>query len=59
MKTADFDFDLPSELIAQRPLEKRGDSRMMVVHRDSGLIEDRLFTDLEEYQKARRPLHLQ
>lgn len=50
MKTSDFDFHLPDELIAQRPAERRGDSRMMVIHRDSGLIEHRQFADLEEYQ---------
>jgi len=49
MQTSDFDFDLPNELIAQRPPENRGDSRMMIVHRDSGKIEHRQFRDLKEY----------
>jgi len=49
METRDFDYELPPELIAQRPPERRGDSRMMVVHRESGLIEHRTFSDLGEY----------
>ena len=49
MKTDDFDYSLPPELIAQRPLERRDASRLMVVYRDSGRIEHRLFTDLQEY----------
>ena len=52
MRTSDFDFHLPAELIAQRPADRRGDSRMMVVHRDSGLIEHRLFSDFEEYLRS-------
>lgn len=49
METRYFDYELPPELIAQRPPERRGDSRMMVVHRESGLIEHRTFSDLGEY----------
>jgi len=49
MKTSDFDYDLPEELIAQRPPEHRGESRMMVVHRQSGTIEHRRFGDLLSY----------
>jgi S-adenosylmethionine:tRNA ribosyltransferase-isomerase len=44
--TADYDFSLPEELIAQTPLERRDASRLMVVHRDTGTIEHRQFTDL-------------
>jgi S-adenosylmethionine:tRNA ribosyltransferase-isomerase len=44
--TADYDFDLPEELIAQAPLERRDASRLMVVDRASGTIEHRRFTDL-------------
>ena len=36
MKTSDFYFDLPEELIAQEPLADRASSRLMVVHKDSG-----------------------
>lgn len=49
MRTKDFDYDLPEELIADRPLPQREDSRMLVVHRDSGCIEHRMFRDLPEY----------
>ncbi|MDC0292250.1 S-adenosylmethionine:tRNA ribosyltransferase-isomerase, partial [Verrucomicrobiales bacterium] len=45
MQTDDFDFKLPDELIAQRPPERRGDSRMMVIHRDTGVIEHRQFSE--------------
>jgi S-adenosylmethionine:tRNA ribosyltransferase-isomerase len=49
MKTSDFDYNLPEELIAQTPPQKREDARMMVVHRSTGVIEHRLFSDLAEY----------
>jgi S-adenosylmethionine:tRNA ribosyltransferase-isomerase len=48
MLTSDFDFQLPAELIAQRPLEKRDESRLMVVNRERGSIEHRRFRDLVE-----------
>lgn len=47
--TKDFDYHLPEELIASRPLPERAASRMMVVHRRSGLIEHRTFLDFPEY----------
>jgi len=47
--TKDFDYHLPEELIAARPLAERSASRMMVVHKDSGLIEHRMFRDFPEY----------
>ena len=49
MKLADFDYLVPEALVAQRPLEKRDASRMMVVHRQSGRIEHRLFSDLTSF----------
>ncbi len=52
MRTDDFDFELPDELIAQRPPERRGDSRMLVIHRETGLIEHRMFADISEYVAA-------
>ena len=45
MRTADFDFQLPPELIASRPPERRGDSRMLVVDRASGTIEHAHFSE--------------
>ncbi len=47
--THDFFYDLPEELIAQTPAEKRDQSRLMVLHRDSGRIEHRIFHDVVEY----------
>lgn len=49
MKTSDFYFGLPEELIAQDPLPDRSSSRLMVLHRDTGEIEHRRFTDIVEY----------
>ena len=49
MRTDDFDYDLPQELIAQHALEDRTASRLLVVHRDSGETEDRHFYDIGEY----------
>ena len=49
MKTADFDYDLPGELIAQTPVEPRDHSRLMVLDRASGSIEHRRFFDLPEW----------
>ena len=45
----DYDYDLPRELIAQRPPEHRDDSRMMVLHRDSQAIEHRQFRELKTF----------
>jgi S-adenosylmethionine:tRNA ribosyltransferase-isomerase len=49
LRTADFHYDLPPELIADRPLERRSDSRMMVIDRAEGTIEHKRFTDFESY----------
>ena len=46
---ADYDFELPAELIASRPLAARDASRMLVLRRDSGEIEHRSFRDLPSY----------
>ena len=45
LRTHDFDFPLPEELIASRPLPRREDSRMMVVDRARGTVEHRMFRD--------------
>lgn len=52
MLTTDFDYHLPPELIASQPLSDRAASRMLVVHRDTGLIEHRIFRDLPSYLRA-------
>jgi S-adenosylmethionine:tRNA ribosyltransferase-isomerase len=49
---SDFDYPLPPELIAQQPLEDRAGSRMLVVHRNEGRWEDRMFRDLPQYLGA-------
>ncbi|TLM78810.1 MAG: hypothetical protein FDZ70_03770, partial [Actinobacteria bacterium] len=49
VRTGDFDYDLPSGLIAQRPAEPRDSCRLMVVDRSSGQIDHRSFTDVLEY----------
>ncbi len=49
MKTSDFYYDLPQELIAQTPVEPRNSSRLMILHKDSGELEHRIFKDLPEY----------
>lgn len=49
MKLTDFNYDLPEELIAQDPLEKRSDSRLMVVGREDGSITHKHFYDIIDY----------
>lgn len=51
MRTKDFYFDLPEELIAQTPLENREQSRLMVVDKKSGIIEHKIFKDVLDYLK--------
>lgn len=51
MKTDDFDFYLPEELIAQTPLEKRDESRLLVLDKQTGEIEHRRFTDIVDYME--------
>ena len=43
MKTDDFDFELPEELIAQTPLKKRDTSKLLVLDKETGEIEDKHF----------------
>ncbi len=52
MKTADFDYELPPELIAQHPAARRDQSRMLVVQRAGRRLEHRRFTDLAAYLRA-------
>lgn len=49
MKTADFDYDLPPERIAQTPIEPRDASRLLVVERSSGALHHRHFSDIGDY----------
>ena len=49
MKTSDFDYDLPEELIAQEPAAERDGCRLLVMDRVTGALEDRVFRDIAEY----------
>ena len=49
MKVEDFDYNLPEELIAQTPLEKRDFSRLLVLDKKTGEIEHRHFYDILDY----------
>jgi S-adenosylmethionine:tRNA ribosyltransferase-isomerase len=49
MKLSQFRFDLPLNLIAQNPTKRREDARMMVVHRKTGVIENKYFRDILDY----------
>lgn len=49
MKTSDFYYDLPKELIAQTPLKDRSSSRLLVVNRQTGELSHRHFTDIADY----------
>ena len=49
MKTSDFDYDLPEELIAQTPVEPRDHSRLLVYHRKDGQVEHKHFYNIIDY----------
>ena len=49
IKTTDYDYDLPLELIAQTPLENRSESRLMVLNRKNKTIEHKKFSDIIDY----------
>lgn len=49
MKTSDFYYFLPEELIAQTPIEPRNSSRLMILHKNSGELEHKIFSDLTDY----------
>src|SRR5205823_2575712 len=51
-RLSDYDYDLPRELIAQRPLQRREDSRMMVLHRDRQTIDHCQFHELKKFLRA-------
>ena len=52
MKTSDFDYDLPENLIAQTPLQKRDSSRLFVYHRKTNTAEHKTFLDIIDYLDA-------
>ena len=49
LKTSDFDYELPPELIAQDPLEDRSSSRLLVLDKDTGAVQHRIFKNITEY----------
>ena len=49
MKLSEFEFELPEKLIAEYPADQRDESRLMVVHRDTGKIEHKTFKDVIDY----------
>jgi S-adenosylmethionine:tRNA ribosyltransferase-isomerase len=49
MKLSEFNYDLPEELIANYPCDNRDEAKIMVIHRDTGKIEHKLFKDLINY----------
>jgi len=49
LKTSDFDYHLPESSIAQTPVEPRDSSRLLVLHRETGELEHRIFRDVAEY----------
>ena len=49
MKLSDFDYYLPEELIAQHPVDKRDESRLLVLHKNTGVIEHKHFYDIIDY----------
>lgn len=51
MKTSDFFYELPQELIAQTPVEPRNSSRLMVLNKENGNVEHKIFKDLTKYLK--------
>ena len=52
MKTSDFDYNLPESSIAQTPAEPRDSSRLLVLHRQTGEVEHKIFRDIRDYLKA-------
>lgn len=49
MKLSEFSFDLPDELVAEYPSENRDEARLMVIHRETGKIEHKMFKDIINY----------
>ena len=53
LKTSDYYFDLPQELIAQDPLKDRASSRLLVMDKSTGEVQHRIFSDIKEYPAER------
>ena len=49
MKLSEFEYELPEELIAQYPLKKRSDSKLMVINREDDTIQHKKFTNIVDY----------
>ena len=49
MELSEFNYELPEELIAQTPIEKRDESRLMILDKNTGEIEHRIFKDIIDY----------
>ncbi len=58
MKTSDFNFDLPEELIAQTPIEKRDASRLLFLNKSNGNIQHKTFTDIIDFLNPKDTLVL-
>lgn len=52
MNTSDFDYPLPETFIAQTPLEPRDSSRLLVLHRDTGQLEHKIFREIGDYLRT-------
>ena len=52
MHLSDFDYDLPESFIAQTPADPRDSSKLLVLHRDTGQIEHRIFREIGAYLRA-------
>ena len=51
MKTDDFDYELPEELIAQTPIKERDESRLMILDKKTGAIKHEVFKNITKYLK--------
>jgi len=49
MKLSNFNFELPGDLLAEYPAENRDEAKLMVIHRETGKIEHKMFKDLINY----------
>ena len=58
MEVSEFKYDLPEELIAQTPIEKRDTSRLMVLDRKTKSIEHKIFKDILKLNKLYYTIHL-